>query len=78
MKFENLLNKKFNKLLVIDYASFKNKRSCWVCKCDCGNIKTIMSSKLKSGQTKSCGCLNTINRKNKKDSLYKKNIKYKK
>ena len=37
-----------------------------------------MSSKLKSGQTKSCGCLNTINRKNKKDSLYKKNIKYKK
>ena len=29
----------------------------WLCKCDCGNIKTITGSKLKRGWTKSCGCI---------------------
>ena len=76
MKFEDLTNKKFNKLLVISLAEKKNTRYYWLCKCDCGNNKIIAGSKIKNGQTKSCGCLNTINRKNKKESLYKKNIKY--
>jgi hypothetical protein len=30
----------------------------WECACDCGNIKTVAGPKLKSGNTKSCGCLN--------------------
>ena len=29
----------------------------WVCKCDCGNIKSIVGASLKNGNTKSCGCL---------------------
>lgn len=28
----------------------------WICKCDCGTIKSIISCDLKSGKTKSCGC----------------------
>jgi len=32
-----------------------NKR--WVCLCDCGTTKVVLGDKLKSGNTKSCGCL---------------------
>lgn len=27
----------------------------WLCRCDCGNLKYIRGSSLKSGNTKSCG-----------------------
>ena len=30
----------------------------WHCKCDCGNEKDISGNALKTGYTKSCGCLN--------------------
>ena len=29
----------------------------WLCKCDCGNTKVILGASLKSGVTRSCGCL---------------------
>ena len=32
-------------------------RVCWVCECDCGNIISIAGKPLKSGNTRSCGCL---------------------
>ena len=28
-----------------------------VCKCDCGNVITVLSGNLKKGHTRSCGCL---------------------
>jgi len=31
-----------------------NKR--WLCKCDCGNTTVVLGDKLKTGNTKSCGC----------------------
>ncbi len=33
------------------------KRPYWVFKCDCGNEKTILVNRVKTGNTKSCGCL---------------------
>lgn len=58
MKFINLTGQKFGKLTPIEYMG-KDKRglSRWLCKCDCSNEKTIRSSDLKGGKTKSCGCL---------------------
>ncbi len=34
----------------------------WECKCDCGNTHIVASKNLKSGATRSCGCLAKENR----------------
>lgn len=31
--------------------------SYWICECECGNIKSVKSSSLRSGDIQSCGCL---------------------
>lgn len=36
----------------------KNGSKIWHCKCECGNEKDVDAYTLKSGQSKSCGCLN--------------------
>lgn len=57
-KIIDLLGYRFGKLTVIDYAGKdKDNRAQWLCKCDCGNNKIISSNSLRTGKTKSCGCL---------------------
>ena len=54
----NLTGKRYGRLIVLKENGKTNHGDLrWLCKCDCGNIKTITGSKLKSGWTKSCGCL---------------------
>ena len=53
----DLTNKKFGKLLVLEEVpERRNKKIYWKCRCDCGNIKEISGSDLKSGKVVSCGC----------------------
>ena len=56
---KDIKNQKFGRLFVID-KSHKDKhgRWYWHCKCSCGKCLTIIGSSLRSGHTKSCGCLN--------------------
>ena len=57
----DLTGKKFNRLLVLSKAENggkDNKISFWNCRCDCGVIKRIRTSQIKNGHTKSCGCWN--------------------
>lgn len=58
-RYENLVGKKFGRLLVIKYTNKRSKNIgvIWKCKCDCGNITFVIANNLKSGNTKSCGCL---------------------
>lgn len=56
MGVQNLLGQNFNYLTVIEGPIIKNKKTYWICKCICGNIKEIRADQLKSGATKSCGC----------------------
>ena len=56
-KLIDLTGKKFNKLLVLERAENIGKKVAWRCLCDCGNETIVEGYSLKSGQTKSCGCL---------------------
>lgn len=54
----NLTGNRYGRLIVLKENGKTNHGDLrWLCKCDCGNIKTITGTKLKSGWTKSCGCL---------------------
>lgn len=53
----DLTGYKFNRLLVVEFAGVKSKRVYWKCRCDCGKDVIVRSWSLKSGNTKSCGCL---------------------
>lgn len=55
-KAENLIGQKFNRLLVIDRV-IKDEKVYWKCLCDCGNEIILRPDSLRSGHTKSCGCL---------------------
>lgn len=54
----DLTGNRYGRLLVTKFDR-KNQHgdTYWVCRCDCGNYKSIASNKLRSGWTKSCGCL---------------------
>lgn len=54
---EDLTGQKFGNLTVLYRTRNKNGRTCWMCKCDCGNEKAVIAHDLKSGKVKSCGCL---------------------
>ena len=61
-KAHDLTGQKFGRLTVIKRVESLvqpsgQRKTRWLCKCDCGNEKIIQSSQLKSGMTKSCGCL---------------------
>lgn len=57
-KFKNRIGDRYGRLTVIEYAG-KDKRGkhLWLCKCDCGNEKIVVSDNLSSGKSNSCGCL---------------------
>src|SRR3972149_1292830 len=57
MKKIDLVNKKFGKLMVLEFAYLKNGRRFWKCKCDCGNISLVYSGNLTASHTQSCGCI---------------------
>lgn len=57
----NLIGQHFGKLIVIDRAVDKLPYSdslTWICQCDCGNQIITTTSRLNSGNTRSCGCSN--------------------
>ena len=59
---ENMVGQKFGRLTVIENTfkkKNKNGRDMYYvkCQCECGNIKNVDKYSLKSGTTKSCGCL---------------------
>lgn len=58
MNKTKMINKKFGRLAVIEEAGIdKSRHALWKCECDCGKIRIIEGNKLRSGHTKSCGCL---------------------
>lgn len=57
MKFQDLTNQKFGRLLVLKKYETNDRHTMWTCQCDCGKIINVYASHLKSGASVSCGCL---------------------
>lgn len=57
---KDISNQRFGKLIALKPTKNK-KRDCivWECLCDCGNICYINTANLTSGNTQSCGCMNS-------------------
>jgi len=52
------MDKKYNNWTIIDDKQYKKGTGLYIkCRCDCGIIKGVRIKNLKSGQSKSCGCV---------------------
>lgn len=59
-KFEDLSGKRFGRLTVLHRVETPPGRQVYfLCRCDCGTEKAVQAPKLKSGNTRSCGCYNS-------------------
>ena len=75
-KFIDLTGQKFGKLTVVkrieNYIQPNGSiKTQWLCKCECGNETIVKSDMLKSGNTRSCGCIKNNNIKNGIHSTHK-------
>ena len=53
----DLTGQRFGRLTVVERAGTAGSNATWLCNCDCGNVKIVSARSLKTGNTKSCGCL---------------------
>lgn len=77
--FKDLTGQRFNRLTVLGLGKRNsNGQIQWKCKCDCGNIVFATTTYLKTGHTKSCGCLNKeeASKRLKKENFVKARKKY--
>ena len=66
----SMVGKSFGRLTVIEFAgrdTGKRHGFLWRCKCLCGGEKVVETSRLNSGNLKSCGCLSS-------DSEFRKSV----
>ena len=58
MKGLNITGQTFCRLTAVSFSHINNKNlRVWNFKCSCGNTRSIPYASVKSGNTKSCGCL---------------------
>jgi len=55
-KRAELSGKRFGRLTVIKRVRLGDSKGRWLCRCDCGNEKIILTDSLTRGAAKSCGC----------------------
>lgn len=54
----DISGKRFGRLTVVRLTDERRNHHCvWECICDCGSMAMVSGSSLRSGVTKSCGCL---------------------
>ena len=70
-KAKSELGNKYGKLTVIDSTEERVRgRVCWVCKCDCGNVLTVIGTDLRTGRKLDCGCVPHYNFKDEIGNKY--------
>lgn len=66
MKPLNLEGMRFGRLIAIKRIGSKNGFALWLCRCDCGNTKDVVTALLTTNRTMSCGCLATESKRSPK------------
>lgn len=62
---KNLTGQRFGKLVVLNLTGFsETNKAIWHCRCDCGRETNVRACNLISGNTSSCGCLQSVNEAN--------------
>lgn len=57
-RYIDLTGQRFGRLVVKERAPNHGREGTfWLCQCDCGKTAIVAGSKLRSGHTQSCGCL---------------------
>jgi hypothetical protein len=59
-----LTGERFGRLIVVEEVGSRNGKLLWRCSCDCGGQTIAPTGNLRSGNTKSCGCLRTDTKSN--------------
>lgn len=54
---EDLAGRRFGRLRALSFVEIRGRTRYWRCACRCGSEKIISSTALRSGDTRSCGCL---------------------
>jgi hypothetical protein len=56
----DITNQKYNMLTALYKTGrqTENKQYYWMCRCECGNLTEVRVGNIRTGRTKSCGCLN--------------------
>lgn len=57
-RLKDMTNYEFNGCVVLKRAENKGKNVCWLCSCYCGKEFVVRATDIRTGNTKSCGCLN--------------------
>lgn len=56
-KFRDLTGMRFGRLIALKRIGTDCQGSVWQCKCDCGKVCDVGQHLLRTGKTRSCGCL---------------------
>lgn len=76
----NISGNKYGRLTVIKHVqkprANSRRGSWWLCKCECGNEVIVNGNALKTGNTTSCGCLNSKGELAIRNILVTNNVKF--
>ena len=68
--FIDIAGQRFGRLVVLEIASTIRHVIRWKCKCDCGNIRNVVGSSLRSGKTKGCGQCTRVGRSGSQNPMF--------
>ena len=60
---DDITGKRYGRLVAVKFVEYRQftrqRKACWLFKCDCGNEKIMPAVSVKFGRVRSCGCLAT-------------------
>ena len=56
---DEMIGQTFDRLTVVSFAGVRTRKRLWNCRCACGGRAVVSTGGLRSGNSRSCGCLKT-------------------